>query len=236
MSVNEKMTAIADAIRGKTGIAGKLTLDDMAAEIDAVHESGKKTEYDAFWDTYQENGTRTDYSYAFAGVGWTSETYKPKYPMQPTASQMMYIYSNVAGHIDIDTSLSTNFQQMFQSSKITSLGVIDTRNASAFARTFQSGTLKSIEKLILKDDGSQTFSNTFYGSNSLTDIVIEGTIGQNIDFGKSAKLTHDSLMSIINALQAKTSGSWSVTLGTTNLAKLTDAEKAIATQKGWTLV
>jgi hypothetical protein len=28
----------------------------------------------------------------------------------------------------------------------------------------------------------------------------------------------------------------SVTLGTTNLAKLTDAEKAIATQKGWTLL
>ena len=33
MSVNEKMTAIADAIRGKTGKTEPLTLDQMAAEI-----------------------------------------------------------------------------------------------------------------------------------------------------------------------------------------------------------
>jgi hypothetical protein len=42
-------------------------------------------------------------------------------------------------------------------------------------------------------------------------------------------------MSIINALQKKTSGTWTVTLGTTNLNKLDTNEKAIATDKGWTL-
>lgn len=36
MSVNEKMTAIADAIRNKTGITHPLTLDQMAAEIAAI--------------------------------------------------------------------------------------------------------------------------------------------------------------------------------------------------------
>lgn len=36
MSVNEKMTAIADAIRAKTGGMAKLTLDQMATEIDNI--------------------------------------------------------------------------------------------------------------------------------------------------------------------------------------------------------
>ena len=36
MSVNEKMTAIADAIRSKTGGTAALTLDDMASDINAL--------------------------------------------------------------------------------------------------------------------------------------------------------------------------------------------------------
>ena len=44
MSVNEKMTAIADAIRGKTGKADALTLDQMAMEIEAI-ENGSGVDY-----------------------------------------------------------------------------------------------------------------------------------------------------------------------------------------------
>ena len=40
MSVNEKMTAIADAIRGKTGKTDRLTLDQMAAEIAGITGGG----------------------------------------------------------------------------------------------------------------------------------------------------------------------------------------------------
>lgn len=40
MSVNEKMTAIADAIRAKTGGTGALTLDQMAVEIDGIQGGG----------------------------------------------------------------------------------------------------------------------------------------------------------------------------------------------------
>lgn len=41
MSVNEKMTAIADAIRAATGGTAALTLDGMAAAIPAVRAAGK---------------------------------------------------------------------------------------------------------------------------------------------------------------------------------------------------
>lgn len=40
MSVNEKMTAIADAIRAKTGGTDLLTLDGMAAAISAIQAGG----------------------------------------------------------------------------------------------------------------------------------------------------------------------------------------------------
>lgn len=40
MSVNEKMTAIADAIRGKTGGTEPLTLDQMAAAISSIETGG----------------------------------------------------------------------------------------------------------------------------------------------------------------------------------------------------
>ena len=48
------------------------------------------------------------------------------------------------------------------------------------------------------------------------------------------QLTHDSLMVFINGLQTVTN-TQKLTLGSTNLAKLTEADKKIATDKGWTL-
>ena len=40
MGIDEKMTAIADAIRSKTGGEDALTLDDMASGINDVYEAG----------------------------------------------------------------------------------------------------------------------------------------------------------------------------------------------------
>ncbi|MBQ9096942.1 MAG: hypothetical protein IJY55_00920, partial [Clostridia bacterium] len=61
--------------------------------------------------------------------------------------------------------------------------------------------------------------------------------GTNFNISRHNNLTFDSLVSIILALKdySGTSTTKTVTLGATNLAKLTDSEKAIATQKGWTL-
>lgn len=220
-------------------VAEKLTT--IAENMPKVYEAGQKSEYDHFWDNYQENGARTHYSRAFGGVGWTSEIYKPKYPLRPTNALMMYCGCTIAGHMEVDFSQCSELTQTFQDAKqVTSLGIIDARNVNSLPRTFQSmHNCVSIQKLILKDDGSQTFNNTLAYCYELVDIVIEGLIGNNgFSVSNSTKLSHDSLMSIINALQDKTSvgDTWTVTLGKTNLEKLTDAEKAIATQKGWTLV
>ena len=56
----------------------------------------------------------------------------------------------------------------------------------------------------------------------------------SVDFSTCSKLTHDSLMSIINNLATVTT-TQTLTLGSTNKAKLTTDEIAIATGKGWTV-
>lgn len=59
-----------------------------------------------------------------------------------------------------------------------------------------------------------------------------------LDLSDSRSLTHDSLMNIINGLYdiaTKGCNTQSLTIGSTNVAKLTAEEIAIATNKGWTV-
>ena len=92
--------------------------------------------------------------------------------------------------------------------------------------------LKTIPTLTVT--ASTDFTSTFNGCSALENITFDGVIGTTgISFSGCPLLTHDSLMSIINALETKTSGTFKITLGSTNLAKLTDEEKLIITNKGW---
>ena len=60
-----------------------------------------------------------------------------------------------------------------------------------------------------------------------------------IDISHLTQLEHSSLLVIINGLydyvSAGSSDTRYIKLGATNLAKLSDEEKAIATSKGWTI-
>ena len=69
---------------------------------------------------------------------------------------------------------------------------------------------------------------------SLTTITGNPNFKATVDLAPCIKLTHDSLMVVINGLQTVTT-TQTLLLGETNLAKLSDAEKQIATDKGWTL-
>ena len=115
---------------------------------------------------------------------------------------------------------------------------MNTSNSNTIATMFSACYgLVTIDKLILKSDGSQTITNVFNQCYDLENITVEGVIGNDINLQWSTKLTHDSLMNVINALQDKTgdtSGTiWTATIGETNKAKLTDDELDIAYKKGW---
>lgn len=84
--------------------------------------------------------------------------------------------------------------------------------------------------------------NMFYGCSSLTDFSGLRNVRLSLNLSPCSSLTQTSLLNTINGLYDFTgngvtpsSGQGTLTLGSTNLAKLSDEEKAVATNKGWTL-
>ncbi len=75
---------------------------------------------------------------------------------------------------------------------------------------------------------------TFTSCKQLSYVRFSGTINVNVHVNGCPKLTVDSLLSLLNALADGVTNK-KCKLGTTNLAKLTEEQKAIATDKGWTL-
>lgn len=189
----------------------------IKSNYDEGYEAGRQAEHDAFWDVLQNNGNAANYYYAFAYGKFTDENYKPKYDIvcsdTTTGSMAIFYASEAITDTKVPITLSRNAQSAFYSCT----------------------GLKTIRKLIVNEN--TTFTTTFGGCTNLENITIEGVIGTDFDI-KSAPLTHDSIMSIINALKDYSGTSATVTLGlgTSNLEKLTENEKAIATERGWTLV
>ena len=81
---------------------------------------------------------------------------------------------------------------------------------------------------------SYYFDNVFNECKSLVDFYPPQNINASMSVSKSTVLSHDSLIRILNNLMTQTSTK-TLTLGSTNLAKLTAEEIAIATNKGWTV-
>lgn len=82
----------------------------------------------------------------------------------------------------------------------------------------------------------------FGGMNNLGEsyptTISENNSSQTLDLSYANKLTHDSLINVINNLyDIATAGvkPQQLILGATNLAKLTEEEIKIATDKGWTV-
>ena len=213
------------------------------------YEAGIKAGNDQFWDIIQDNGNRTDYGSAF--YRWGADYIRPKYKVVPTsnsgASQTFSGCEKLkkveSAYFDFSqkpyaTGNNSNgyyytFYNCFKLEEIEDIGLIPQSN---YYTTFSNcNALHTIAKMGI--DENTMFSDTFVRCYELQNLTIDGTIGQaGLSVSYSTKLTHTSLMSIINALKTFTDGTTkTVTLGATNIAKLTDAEKAIATQKGWTL-
>ena len=155
---------------------------DMVDGINDVLDAGKKAEYDRFWDLYQEDGNRKNYRYAFAGGGWTDETFKPKYPIAEV-TDAMYLFSN---------------------SKITKIDcALDLSNAPSLTNAFAYTSIERVK--LLKVAEKTTYSGTFTNNSTLTDITFAGIIGKTVGFG-SCPLNKASIISIIEHLSSTSTG------------------------------
>jgi surface protein len=138
----------------------------------------------------------------------------------------------------LDTSNVTDISYMFfNCSSLTSIPQLDTSNVTDMSYMFNGcSSLTSIPQL----DTSNVTSTGYMFDNCTALENLGGLVGLKVNLSLSSptKLTHDSLMNVINNLYDLTGNGLSgktLTLGSTNLGKLTADEIAIATNKGWTL-
>jgi len=141
----------------------------------------------------------------------------------------------------LDTSKGTAFGYMFNyCGALTTIPQLDTSNGTSFyGMFFFCISLTSIPLLNMSSMSSTDWNNMFYNCTALENVTFEGTIpvrGNMSVFSSCPNLTVDSLMSFINALtNMNSSATYTITIGSTNLAKLTEEQIQIATDKRITL-
>lgn len=262
-NLTDFLTSLATKLRSKLGISNKINPQDFENKIDDVYNAGKQAEYDAFWDSFQANGTRAYYQFAFAdseySIFW-SKGFDPKYTIriQPQiGSKEMFNGFGYAGTMPIDfvnfmqehnitfyctihtelpspdyIPLSTN---TFYKTKITHLPKLYVYTGSSYSLA-ENYSLVTIDELRFSENVSYT-NYMFNGDSNLTNVVFTGVVNSALSLTDATKLTHDSIISLINALKdLSQTRKKTLSLGKTNLAKLSDEEKAIATAKNWTLL
>lgn len=133
----------------------------------------------------------------------------------------------------LDTSKVTNMDYMFQNCQIlTTIPQLDTSKVVSMQYMFfNCYSLITIPNLDVSNVNSMGYM--FYNCNNLTEIHMTG-MKTSFDIHDSTKFTREALLEILNNLATVTSTK-KLTMGSNNLAKLTDEDKAIATNKGWTL-
>ena len=245
MSIADKLTAIAQNMQavydaGRAAGGGEGGYDQGFAE-------GRQAEYDRFWDTYQQNGERTDYQGAFAREGWTDENFAPKHDLICTNCEGMFRYNGIVDvkgilekrNIKFDTSACIGVNSLFytNSTRATALPAVDVSSVTGVINAPFYGQSKVTHLELLNIQEVATFQNVFNFCTALEELVVTGTIGTNFSVYASSKLNTESVQCIIDHLKDLT-GQITQTLRfhATVGAKLTDEQKATITAKNWTLV
>ena len=186
-------------------------------------EEGIQTEYDRFWDAFQDYGDRSSYAFAFAGRStWNKLTFRPKYDIVPgtgnTAEHMFREFSYAPGSgtvsvqerltdltehlqnlgVRLDTSKVSSFGYMFQSSMLARVPELNMSMATSATSMFGYFGGTTIDKLIPTETCS--WGSSFQGATKLVNIAFEGVIGQDINFQWSP-LSVDSMKSVIAHLK-----------------------------------
>ena len=149
---------------------------------------------------------------------------------------MFYSCSSLTTIPLLDTSNVTNMSRMFSScSKLTTIPQLDTSNVTNMQDMFYyCSSLTTIPQL---DTSNVTNMNGMFNYSSQIQAI--HMINMKVDFAitSSSKFTREALVEIINNCYDVTTlnKTAKLTMGSTNLAKLTDEDKLIATNKGWTL-
>lgn len=243
-----RLVDIAATIREKTGSENTYTPAEMASGVNDVYEAG--VEFGMVeWENFILN-KRTGFKYLFYEADLKGYVFrKTVKPMSKTTyenARMFYSYAGTEYPRNIDLSNLTdesirsdgsNARQFFTWSTnvecVPDYGIPALNMDTSYTYLRKCHTIEKIR--IGETNTPPSFSNT----TNLVNLTFEGVIGKNINVSPCTKLSHDSLMNIIECLKdysEDTSGTvYTLIMGSTNIAKLTDEEKEIIYGKGWAL-
>lgn len=209
----------------------KLTI--IAENAPKVFEAGKKERDAEWWNTYltpMKNGSPNNY--LFAGSAWNSNTFYPNQDIVITnnAASLFNRFSwNISPALDvakrleecgvslvIDCSQASAVSDMFYYAWITRVPTLKLNGTkyTSLASMFQNSKIVTIDELIIRDDGANTFSSAFTGCTALKNVTFTGVIGRSISLSE-CPLSVASMKSIISALKdysgTENEGTYSVT-------------------------
>lgn len=127
----------------------------------------------------------------------------------------------------------TNLQEVRFADGTDTIGYALFRSCTSLKTVYLPSSITTANSNSLTDSGS---SNIFYGCTALEDVQLGQDWNMSLRITVSTNITVDSMVAMFNSLKDLTgTTAKTLTLGSTNLAKLTDEQKAIATSKNWTL-
>ena len=209
----------------------------------------------AVWDEIQLHGTKTNYATAFKG--WTNErVFRPVHDMNATGVAQMFEGAKItdlkgileAQGVTLDCTDAINLYFFAVGSTITRFPAIVSPKTVNIQRAFHNTPVVSIDLLGVSTTTQCSFLQCFVGCTELVEIrFVAPFIPNELDMKSCKKLSHDSLMSLINALHPDTGGSITVSLAAVNSAfRSEDAwfddgadtiewHNLIATKNNWTI-
>jgi hypothetical protein len=184
-------------------------------------DTGGKSQYDAFWDKFQNNGKRTAYTACFGGDQWSNGLLNPKYDIYITSAMYTFYYSTL--NVDFvkyfedigkvfsfedETARDRNLNSTFQYSQFTRVGKIYSAGVNWYSTFYGCTKLVTIDEVGHPDeDGNVQFNtSTFNTCSALENITIRGKIAGSTSLQWSTKLTEASIRSIITHLSDTASG------------------------------
>ena len=233
-----KLTALANSIREKADISDSLTLDGMKTAVDNIETGGDlsliKTiiERPSNTDLVIPEGVTSIGGYAFYNFA-RLKTLEIPIGMGNIGDSAFYGCDNlISANIKSGRLMSTVFVACTNLTTV-SLGEGVTY---FFDRCFVG--CSKLSTINIPASISQIYlGNVFLNCSALENVTIgNGFNCKNLDLSPSTKYSAETIVSWLNALADRTGQTaYTLTMGSTNLAKLTAEQIAIATNKNWNL-
>ena len=224
------LDAIEESIQRKRGETAPISPSQMPLAIDTIPSSVDGTDVPVggiYFTKPDSNGNPTEcyiIGYApFNAYAWSNQLSRSYFP-----------YLSKVSFINCKNITSIGDSAFRECSSLTTVNLPDSLTSIG---SFAFRGCSSLTTVELPDSLTSIGQDVFYGCASLTDVTIKiGFNCNNLNLSASNRYTAETIVSWLEALADRTGQTaYKLTIGTTNLNKLTAEQKAIATNKNWTL-